>query len=58
MTEIHRNKKLIHQQVEKLEANTLQLSKQTKKWDFLTTSTRNRVKVGLNATFVIPILIS
>lgn len=45
MTEIHRNRKLLAQQVAKLDSNILQLNRQTKKWDHVTTATRNKVKV-------------
>lgn len=44
MTEIHRNRKLLAQQVAKLDSNILQLNRQTKKWDHVTTTTRNKVK--------------
>lgn len=45
MTEIHNNQKLISQQVAKLDSNILNLNRQTKKWDLVTTATRNKVKV-------------
>lgn len=45
MTEIHSNQKLISQQVAKLDGNILNLNRQTKKWDLVTTATRNKVKV-------------
>jgi hypothetical protein len=49
MTEIHRNRKLLAQQVAKLDSNILQLNRQTKKWDLVTTATRNKVKVRIIA---------